>query len=334
MAPDHDTTMSIKRWLPVLAVLASTAPLMAAETPSPALLIVDKEGALAIVDPATRLVVAKIRTGDGPHEVEASSDGRLAFVSNYGASSPGNSISVIDLVAQKELHRLDLGVLRRPHGMAFAGGKLYFTCETNKIVGRYDPAANQIDWLLGTGLNGTHMVQLNKEMNQIYTANIGSNAIGIFDRTGALDWSQTIVPVGKGPEGFDVTPDGKELWAAHSQDGGVSIINLFTKTVTHTFSVQTKRSNRLRFTPDGRLVLISDLNAGELVVLERETRKVLKRMALGKQLAGILVRPDGAVAYVAATGDNNVAVVDLKTLDLVNRISPGTGPDGMAWAVR
>jgi len=326
--------MSIKRWLPVLAVLASTAPLMAAETPSPALLIVDKEGALAIVDPATRLVVAKIRTGDGPHEVEASSDGRLAFVSNYGASSPGNSISVIDLVAQKELHRLDLGVLRRPHGMAFAGGKLYFTCETNKIVGRYDPAANQIDWLLGTGLNGTHMVQLNKEMNQIYTANIGSNAIGIFDRTGALDWSQTIVPVGKGPEGFDVTPDGKELWAAHSQDGGVSIINLFTKTVTHTFSVQTKRSNRLRFTPDGRLVLISDLNAGELVVLERETRKVLKRMALGKQLAGILVRPDGAVAYVAATGDNNVAVVDLKTLDLVNRISPGTGPDGMAWAVR
>jgi YVTN family beta-propeller protein len=124
------------------------------------------------------------------------------------------------------------------------------------------------------------------------------------------------------------------LWAAHSQDGGVSIINLFTKTVTHTFSVQTKRSNRLKFTPDGRLVLISDLNAGELVVLERETRKVVKRMPIGKQLAGILIQPDGTRAYIAATGDDNVAVIDLKTLDLVNRIQSGTGPDGMAWAAR
>lgn len=326
--------MTKNRWMPVLAALACAAPLFAAETPSPALLIVDKEGALSIVNPATREVVAKIRVGEGPHEVEASSDGKLAFVSNYGSTSPGSSISVIDVVGQKELRRLDLGVLRRPHGMAFAGGKLYFTCETNKIIGRYDPAANRIDWLLGTGLNGTHMVQINKAMDQIYTANIGSNAIGIFDRTGALDWSQTVVPVGKGPEGFDITPDGKELWAAHSQDGGVSIINLFTKSVTHTFSVQTKRSNRLKFTPDGRLVLISDLSAGELVVLERETRKVLKRMALGRQLAGILVQPDGARAYVAATGDNNVAIIDLKTLDLIDRITPGDGPDGMAWAVR
>lgn len=316
----------------VLSIGADT--LVAADTPSPALLILNKEGALAIVDPSTRQVVAKVRTGDGPHEVEASTDGKLAFVSNYGASAPGNSISVINLVAQKELHRVDLGVLRRPHGLYYAGGKLYFTCETNKIIGRYDPATNQVDWLLGTGLNGTHMVQLNKEMNQIYTANIGANAIGIFDRTGALDWTQTIVPVGKGPEGFDVTPDGKELWAAHSQDGGVSIINLFTKTVTKTFSVQTKRSNRLKFTPDGRLVLISDLAAGELLILEHATRKELKRMPIGKQLAGILVQPDGSRAYVAATGDDNVAVIDLKTFDLINRIASGTGPDGMAWAVR
>jgi len=326
--------MTRTRWITVLAAVACAGPLLAADTPSPALLVLNKEGLLAIVDPATKQIAAKVRTGEGPHEVEASADGKLAFVSNYGSAAPGSTISVIDLVAQKEIHRLDLGVLRRPHGLAFAGGKLYFTCETNKIIGRYDPATNQVDWLLGTGLNGTHMIQLSKDLSQIYTANIGGNAIGIFARTGAIDWTQTVVPVGKGPEGFDVTPDGKELWAAHSQDGGVSIVNLFTKSVTHTFSVQTKRSNRLKFTPDGRLVLISDLSAGELVVLERETRKVLKRLPLGKELAGILIQPDGSKAYIAATGDNNVAVLNLKTLDLMDRIQTGTGPDGMAWAVR
>jgi hypothetical protein len=28
----------------------------------------------------------------------------------------------------------------------------------NKLIGRYDPAANQIDMLLGTGQDTTHMV--------------------------------------------------------------------------------------------------------------------------------------------------------------------------------
>ncbi len=314
-----------------IAAFLLAALCLAGALPAAQLLVLNKEGNLAIVNPATKQVLGRVRVGDSPHEAAASDDGKLAFASNYGGATPGNSISVIDLAGQKELHRVDLGPLRRPHGLAFADGKLYFTCETNKIIGRYDPATNTVDWLLGTGQTGTHMVELSQDRRQIYTANIGGNSISIFDRTGAIDWEQTVVPVGKGPEGFDLTPDGKEIWAAHSRDGGVSIINLSTKSVAHTFSVQTKRSNRLRFTPDGRLVLISDLDAGELVILERATRKELKRMPLGKQPAGILIPPDGARAYVAVTGDNNVAVIDLKSLELVDRIQTGVGPDGMAW---
>ncbi len=134
--------------------------------------------------------------------------------------------------------------------------------------------------------------------------------------------------MGKGPEGFDVSPDGKQLWAAHSRDGGVSVIDIHTQRVVRTFSVETRRSNRLKFTPDGRLVLISDLDAGELLVLERDTCKELKRMNLGHNPAGILITPDSARAYVAVTGDNEVAEIDLKTQDLAGRIKTGTGRTG------
>lgn len=314
-----------------LAVLAATA----ADTPSPALLVVNKEGSLAIVDPVSNTVIATIRTGDGPHETVASSDGKLAFVSNYGdGTTPGNSISVIDLVQRRELRRVDLGVLRSPHGLAFAGGKLYFTAETNQIIGTYDPDANRVDWLLGTGQNTTHMIAVAANLSMIFTANIGSNTISLFERSGGPSWKQTDIPVGKGPEGFDISPDGKELWAAHSRDGGVSVINIADKRVIHTFGVQTKRSNRLKFTPDGRLVLITDLDAGNLLVLQRTTCKELKRVSLGHQPAGVLISPDSSRAYVAVTGDNNVVVVDLRTFDLQTRIQTGVGPDGMAWAVR
>jgi YVTN family beta-propeller protein len=307
---------------------------LAAEAPSPALLVLNKEAnELAIIDPAGGKVIARIPTGEGPHEVAVSSDGKLAFVGNYGRQTPGSTLSVIDLVAQKELRRVDLGPLRRPHGVAFAGGKAYFTAEANRLIGRYDPASNQIDWLFGTGQAGTHMVVPTKDTNTIFTANIGSDSISMIERAGAAGWNATVIAVGKGPEAIDLSPDGKEVWTAHSRDGGVSIIDVASKRVTQTLNVQTKRSNRLKFTPDSRLVLISDLDAGELVVLDRATRKEIKRIKLGRTPEGILI-PDETRAYVAVAGDNYVATIDLKTLEATGRISTGTGPDGMAWAVR
>jgi YVTN family beta-propeller protein len=320
--------MTAIRWVIVFGVAVAVA--VAAETPSSALLVLNKEeGALAIVDPASGKVVGRVPTGEGPHEVAVSSDGKLAFVGNYGARTPGNSISVIDLVAQKELRRVDLGPLRRPHGITFAEGKVYFTAEVNKLIGRYDPATNQVDWLLGTGQNSTHMVLLSKD--QIFTANIGSDSVTIIDRANS---SETVVPVGKGPEGMDLSPDGKQLWAANSRDGSVSIVDIAAKKVIQTLSLGTKRSNRLKFTPDGKLVLISDLDAGEVVVLDDAGHKEIKRIKLGRAVEGILIVPDGSRAYVAVAGENNVAIIDLKTLEVAGRISTGTGPDGMAWAVR
>ncbi len=272
-------------------------------------------------------MLGTVRTGDGPHEVET--DGKIACVSNYGSQTPGSTLSVIDVASRKELHRVELGAMRRPHGIAVSEGKCYFTAELNKVVGRYDPATNQIDMLLGTGQNTTHMVSLNAEGTQMYLANIGANTISIADRAGVGAWNLTHIPVGQGPEGFDISPDGKQLWTAHSRDGGVSVIDIASKKVINTFNVQTKRSNRLKFTPDGRLVLISDLDAGELLVLERATRKELKRIKVGRGLAGILVTPDSKTAYAAATGDNNVGIVDLTKLDLAGRLETGTAP--MAW---
>jgi YVTN family beta-propeller protein len=268
--------------------------------------------------------------------VVVSADGALAFVGNYGgAQNPGNSISVVDVRSGKELRRVDLGPLRRPHGLAFAGDKLFFTAETNRLVGRYDPATDRIDWLLGTGQAGTHMVVAAKGGALLFTSNIGSDSISILEQgqnPGA--WNVIVVPVGKGPEALDLSPDGRELWTAHSRDGGVSIIDVASRKVVATIDLGTKRSNRLKFSPDGKLVLITDLDAGELRVVDAVTRQEVKRLPLGHSPEGILIPPDGTRAYVAVTGDSEVAVLDLKTLAVVRRFAPGKGPDGMAWVER
>jgi YVTN family beta-propeller protein len=297
------------------------------------LLVLNKEGNVAVIDPATQKILGKGPTGDGPHEVVSTTDGKLAVATNYGTGqAPGHTLSVIDITTYQEIHRVELAPQTRPHGLFAAEGKIYFTCEGTKTIGRYDPATNRVDWVLGTGQDGTHMIALSRDGKMIFTANIGSGSISIFEHTGNPgDWHQSVAKVGRGSEGFDVSPDEKELWAANAGDGTVSIVDIAGRKVAQTFPVDAKRSNRLKFTPDGKHVLISDLATGNLLVIDVASRKEIKRIKIGSGIAGILVSPDGSKAYIGATPDNYVGVVDLKALEMTGKISTGKGPDGMDW---
>ena len=304
--------------------------LAAAELPSLTLLVGNKdENSLVFVDPATNKVLGKVPTGNGPHEIAASTDGKLAFVANYGTgTAPGSTISVIDVVNQREIRKVDLSPMQRPHGLWFADGKVYFTAEANRVVGRYDPVVNKIDWMMGTGQGSTHMV-IADAAGRVFTANISGNTISIIERNNV-----TTVPVGQGPEAIDVSPDGKELWTAHSRDGGISVIDLAEKKVVRVFPIGTKRSNRLKFTPDGQQVLVSDLDGNEVIVIDAASRKEVKRIPMGKTPEGILMAKDGSRAYVAEAGENRIAIVDLKSLAVTGHLTTGNGPDGMAWSDR
>ena len=69
-------------------------------------------------------------------------------------------------------------------------------------------------------------------------------------------------------------------------------------------------------------------------MIDAASRKEVKRLNMGRQPEGILIVPDGSRAYVAVAGENTVAVLDLKTLEVTARIPTGKGPDGLAWAGR
>ena len=84
---------------------------------------------------------------------------------------------------KKSLPVIDLGALRGPHGLAFAGGKVWFTAEAAKAIGSYDPATKQIDWILGTGQDRTHMIYVFPSLNPIITSNVNSATISVIEKT-------------------------------------------------------------------------------------------------------------------------------------------------------
>ena len=122
----------------VAAFLFTADRVVAQSTPARTILALSKRNhTLAIVDPKTLQVIARAAVGPDPHEVIASSDGKTAYVSIYGGGRY-HALSVIDLVEQKALPDIDTGALNGPHGLTFAGGKLWFTAEGAKVVARYE----------------------------------------------------------------------------------------------------------------------------------------------------------------------------------------------------
>lgn len=325
----------------------SAATCNAQSTPKRSLLALSKANhTLSIVDPATLKVIAQIPVGDDPHEVVASSDGKTAYVCIYGGGSKFE-LNVIDLVGQKPIKNIDTRPLFGPHDIAFVNGKVWFTAEGSKSIGRYDPVTGKLDWSMGTGQDRTHMIHVTADNKRIYTTNMTSGTVSIIEDTliqpgsGAPvnaqprhEWIQTVIPTAIGSEGFDVSPDGSELWTAASEDGTISIINLAAKKLTKKIDAKVIGANRLKFTPDGKQVFISSLRSGELTVYDTKSHKEIKRLDLGKGAAGILMDGVSSRALVACSADNYVAVIDLTTLEVTSHLDVGGVPDGLAWAIQ
>lgn len=111
------------------------------------------------------------------------------------------------------------------HGLDLVKNKFWFTAQSSKAAGRFDYYAEKLDWSMVTEQNVTHLAHVTYDVQHIYTKNINSGTVSFFDLilmqtivppTGVLtpnakprwDWIQTLIPVGKGVEGFD---DGREI---------------------------------------------------------------------------------------------------------------------------
>lgn len=302
------------------------------QTTKPVLVALNKtESTLAIIDPVEMKLLGKVSTGDNPHEVVIMPDGKTAVVANYGAQMPGNSFSVIDVEAKKELRRVNLLPLMRPHGIQEIGGKVYFTAETNRAIARYDVAADKVDWLMGTGQNASHMIAGSADQKRFYTANIASDSVTAFEFQNVPPAGSKIthIPVGKQPEAIDLSPDGKEVWVGLNADKAIDIVDTATGKVKERIDLG-ERPYRVRFSPDGKQVVSTIPNTKQIVVTDSATRKEIKKIQIESVPLGIVFSKDGKIAFVTVVQSDYVLKIDLEKGEVTGKIEIGQGPDGIA----
>lgn len=311
------------------------------------LVVLDKADAKArILDAHDGTLKALAPTGDGPHEVAITPDGRTAVVADYGAQTPGKTLTLVDLQSGTVTRTIDLAPHTRPHGIAFASdGTLLVTSETSRAVLEIDLAKGEVARVLPTDAELSHMLALSPDGKRVYTANMKSGTVSAIDRASGKVVAQTAT--GNKPEAIDVSPDGREVWVGHNDDGKVVVLDATTLEELAEIACG-PLPIRVKFTPDGATVLVSCAASGELAFLDARTRRETARLAFetltpappappgwkaGTPVpVGILVEPSGQRAFVALAGAQRVAVVDLAKRTVVATFTTGNGPDGLGFA--
>jgi DNA-binding beta-propeller fold protein YncE len=298
-----------------------------------------------LLDAATGRVLATLPTGEGPHEVAVSHDGRLAVVSNYGVrGKPGSTLTVIDVPGARVARTLTLAGLERPHGAAFLPGDtlLAVTAEAQRAVALVDVRDGRVVASRPTGGRGSHMLALTARGDRVYTANIPEGTVSALATFGAD--SARAIAVGRQPEGIAVTPDGREVWVGSNRDSTVLVVDVARGVATDTLR-GFGMPYRIVVSPDGATAVISDPVRAEVRVVSVRDRKARHTIAVpadslvataevpgSPSPEGVAISRDSRWAFVTLQGRNRVATIDLGRGAIVGYAPTGTWSDGIGFS--
>lgn len=291
--------------------------------------------------------LGEFRTGDAPHEIAVSPDGRTAVVSNYGGVRSGNSLSVLDLATGKPSRQIDLGQHGAPHGLRFLedGRRAVVTTEASARLLIVDIEEDRIEKAIDIGDGIGHMVALSPDQRFAFVAKIGKGTISRVDLAAGVKTHEK--PAGKGAEGIAMRPDGLEVWVTNREDGTITVHDPKTLTVRRRMSSR-GFPIRVTFSPDGRMAFVTNARSADLAVFDARTKLPLATVVLSREDTeyqdtmlgkaalpiGVIVAADRPRAYVAISGGDRIAVVDTERWQVIDYWVTGREPDALAIVLR
>ena len=294
------------------------------------------ERQVAVINPSTQAVLAKLPSPAGPHEINLSPDGTLAYVSDSGAgpNTPrGNSIVVLDLRTLSV--RSTFKTCESPHDTRVSrnGRILWVACAPSKAVMELDAATGAIRKTWDTKLDGGWFVEITPDDRKLFVPHLEAKALSMIDRR--TSQVRTLVS-GNTIFGVTVSPDGKEVWVSDADEHKLSIVDAAKGNVTATISLGAAKKDqsnfaRLRFTPDGKRVVV--VRGSEFVIVDVARRSIVSTIEMPHAGKVVTVSGDNRHAFVSHPAADRVSIINLVNGNVERTFVVGKQPDGIAWAV-
>jgi YVTN family beta-propeller protein len=251
---------------------------------------------ISVVDVASRTLLATVPVGDTPWGVAVDPAGTRAYVSNRGTDdNPLNTVSVVGAVSRSVSATVEVGV--RPLGVAVHpdGTRAYVANYGGSIGALIDDLSNDFISVIDTN---THT-------------------------------ASATIPVGVGPAGLTVSPNGTRLYVTNYADDTVSVVDTATNTVVVTVPVGS-RPLAAAVHPSGDRVYVGNFGTNSVSVIGTVSNSMLATITVGQSPFGIAVEPESEQIYVANMQAGTVSVIDATTNTVSVTIDVGGSPMGLA----
>lgn len=286
--------------------------------------------------------LGEFATGQGPHEIVVSRDNRFALVSNYGAATPGSTISVMPLGERRRVHVIALGQNTKPHGMRLLPGdaRAVVTTEGSRKLLVVDVAGGRVEHAIDLGDGRGHMVALSTDGAIAYVTKIDTGTVSRVDLAARRKTHE--VTAGAGAEGVAVHPATGEVWVSNREAGTVTVHDPATLAIAHTIA-SPGYPIRVVFTADGRHALATNARAATLSVIDTASKNVTHTVALSRPDAeyrdtmlgraalpiGVIADPKRPRVYAAISGGDEIAVIDTAQWKVIDHWKTGREPDAL-----
>ena len=309
-------------------------------------------GTIAIVDPATGVVVQTVAVGKRPRGLKLSRDGRLLFVALSGSpiAPPGvdestlpppdraaDGIGVVDLTTNTLVRTYPSGQDPESFDLSLDGKELYVSNEETAEMSVLDLASGTIVARVPVG-EEPEGVTLRPDGRAVYvTSEAEGTVVGVDTSTRAVI---ARVPTAKRPRSIAFTPDGATMFVTGETGNAVSVIDVATHTVTSSIVLGESSADAgparpmgAVLSPDGRQLFVSNGRGRSVSVIDVATRQVTRTFAdVGTRPWGIGISPDGQSVYTANGPSADLSIIDVASGHVTRRVTLGGSPWGVAVA--
>ncbi|MDP6097459.1 MAG: hypothetical protein QGG67_15960 [Gammaproteobacteria bacterium] len=294
-----------------------------------------------LIDPSSRKVIGIIEGLGLPHGITINPEGTKYYVTN----EHDISVDVVDARTLQVVKRIPLAA--RPNNIASSNSarKVYAAISGAPMVQVIDMDTDEVVKSIPTA-SGVHNTFATPDGRYIAAGMIGARTLSVIDTsTDEIAWSlgPEVMKQGVRPMGFETNPDGstKRIFVNLSSLEGFAVVDFDKREIVDRIvapraplskysliGVGNSLAHGIEVLADQSAVWVVSRVSGRVVGWTLPELEWIGDVDVGVS-SWLTSTPDSRYLYVASTGRDETAVVDLERLRVVDRIKVGDSPKRM-----
>jgi DNA-binding beta-propeller fold protein YncE len=243
--------------------------------------------------------------------------------------NPGHVLHVFDVLARKLIDTIDLSPYVAPHTVRLGpDGLVYITCENSAVVAIIDPASNRMIGAIDSGSTNGHRLCISNDGKRLYTDNEEDATVSVIDLPGRTLLGKIATP--QAIAGVGISGDGGTVIAVSDVEPVIFMIDAAAGKVTRTVGLDgaEKPAQIVRYSPDDRLIVVSNLNSNLLHIIDKASG-AQSAIPVGSQPMDFAFRGDEIV--VGCQGDGTMHVIDVPARRVKRSFNAGKGCESVGF---